>query len=245
MTGDARAKQWLVLVVLTLTVAIAGGGLASWLVWNVRAPSTATVSDNSVGAGQTDQAPAAGCGAASAPVADANFVPVAGRFGPATSAYPLVVETGEIITEETARDMPGTLFPKAIPAAWDQRLYIRETSDRDADGREQTRLRLYLSPEPVGGNVLEYMEAGGVILVQSPSNGVDASFVRREIADTGRQFSLLEVGEHEAIVFLADPVIRDDLRPWHIYWSDGSRDWSLQGVADPAALIDLARSIYC
>lgn len=107
------------------------------------------------------------------------------------------------------------------------------------------RLILYLSPEPVGGDILDFTESGGVILVQARSSGIDAEFVAAQIADTGRKHSFIELGPHRAIMYLADPVARDDLRPWHLYWSDGVRDWSLQGAVDPIALIELARSMYC
>lgn len=230
-------------VLLTLVAAIALGVLvAVWMSSRTQAtpglPGVAT-------AVQSSGVEARGCGKTTAPFADPNFIPVAGRFGPAADTYPAIVDSGEVIPEEVAGQMPGALLPPTFPEEWQQRLFVRDTSDRDADGNQESRLRVYLSPQPVQGTILDFSEAGGLLLVQAEAAGVDADFVAAEIADTGRRSSTIEIGPHSAIMYLADPVIRDDLRPWHMYWSDGTRDWSLQGVADPQAMVALARSLYC
>lgn len=242
MILQLATRRSLAFAIAILVAAVVSGGLISVFATTARAPAWTGVDDSQ---GRMVTAPVAGCGPTTAPVADPNFVPVAGRFGPATEAYPPVIGTGEVISEASARQMADTLFPRAIPSSWSHQLYVRDATDRDADGEQEARLRLYLSPKPIGGNVLDYMEAGGVLLVQAPTSGVDAQYVSAEIADTGRRSTMIDVGEHQAIMYLADPLIEDDLRPWHLYWSDGTRDWSLQGVADPGALIELAQSIYC
>jgi len=234
-------------VVATFAAAVAAGGIMSGLAATPRISGSPpeggvpTVHDTPVAVVADDP----GCRPPVAPFADPNFSPVGGRFGPTTVAYPSIVETGEVITEESAQQLPDTLLPTEIPEAWANRLYVRDSSDRNADGRGEARLRMYLSPRPVQGSILDFTEAGGVLLVQTATTGFDSEFVAAEIADTGRQFSFVDVGPHRAIMYLADPVVRDELRPWHMYWSDGVRDWSLQGVADPEAMIALAQSMYC
>jgi len=47
------------------------------------------------------------------------------------------------------------------------------------------------------------------------------------------------------LAHLADPVFRDELRAWHVYWHDGTMDWSIVGIADPIELIEIGQSLYC
>lgn len=106
----------------------------------------------------------------------------------------------------------------------------------------------YGSRPPLADETLhQYIDSGGVYFLQHQSVGRDAEEALRQLADQGRDPlpPTVDIGPYTAVAVHADPIIRNDLRPWHLYWSDGESDFSLQGNVPIDQLVAMARALYC
>lgn len=187
------------------------------------------------------QIPEPGCLPPEMPYADPDFTPVAGRFGPLTP--PPLREMGRVLG--SVDDIPeGFRVPSEVPEGLSLRLILAFEADPPEDGPPPF-LRLFYSDEPVPAHEADFLARGGVVVTQLQEHLWDAASLAAQFDASGRGYSLVRIGPHQAIASLADPIVRDDLRPWHVYWHDGSMDWSIMGIADPIALIEMGQSLYC
>ncbi|MEO6579254.1 MAG: hypothetical protein ABIO99_10200 [Candidatus Limnocylindria bacterium] len=187
---------------------------------------------------------AEGCRPAETPADDPVFASVDERFGPMV-ASPGGRDVSDFgIRVDSLDEVPppaSVLLLGRIPSDLANELVLYEPGDV---GTRWTVV-MYLSPKPVAGTIADVMAAPAVQIVQKEATGQDAQVVAAALDESTQRYSIIKVGAFDALVHHADPVGTDDVRPWHIYWSDGVRDWSVVGNRDPVELIDLARSIYC
>ena len=95
----------------------------------------------------------------------------------------------------------------------------------------------------LAGSEVDFLSAGGVIVKQTVSQGLDGP---RLAAET-RSAILLQVGPYTGALIHGDET-SPGLRPMGLWWSDGESDWSVRaaiGLHESSVLIDLGRSLYC
>jgi hypothetical protein len=187
-----------------------------------------------------------GCGAASAPVADDSFTPVEQMLTQPreVSIMFFKVRLGSI---EEAVIPFDPLLPRTAPAAGPLQATLTES---DPAVRESERsIMLVYSPNPLADNdtFASLMAGGGLTIsqrAQLPLEGPDRA--AQVINEVGKRGAFVAVGPHRAAWIHGDPVLRNEIRPFALYWNDGVRDWVIQsGRKDPAEVINVARSIYC
>jgi len=105
-------------------------------------------------------------------------------------------------------------------------------------------MRLYYGVDAIGDTATldDFLATGGVLVNQWKSDGQTAQTVFDSV---GKRAVPVAVGPYPAAMVHGDE-IQTKIRPFGLYWSDGTRDFSiLAGVDRPETVIDLARSIYC
>ena len=98
-----------------------------------------------------------------------------------------------------------------------------------------------------GLSVWQIVDAGGWILSEGPSRGVDASGALAMLKTIGGEghATIVSVSSIDALLVHEDGRGGASLRPYGLYWFDGFRDMSLEAPANSADVIDFARSLYC
>jgi hypothetical protein len=130
------------------------------------------------------------------------------------------------------------LVPARAPEGLD-RVLVLEDNRADRQG-----MRLYYGPVSVVGSMTidDFLGAGGIVVSEWKSDGQSAQVVFDAV---GKRAIPVAIGPYDAAMVHGDE-ISTRIRPYGLYWSDGSRDFSiLSGVDRPETTIDLARSIYC
>jgi hypothetical protein len=185
----------------------------------------------------------AGCEVPAMPYADPKFTPVVGRLGPAS--FP-ISQFGQIVPGLDALPPDaGYRIPATIPEGLSLELIQLVTVPAATGEAPIDSLGLYYGHGPVDGTFEEFIADGGVAVSQQSEHLWDADTVAAEYDATDRGYSRIQIGPHDAVVHLGDPILRDDLRPWGIYWYDGTREWTVTGAVDPIELIEMAQSLYC
>lgn len=97
---------------------------------------------------------------------------------------------------------------------------------------------------PTDMTMSEFLLAGGLIFgieqLEKDSEGAVASLT----TELGSRAVTAAVGNHEATLIWADPLI-NDIRPHHLYWSDASYLYTLVGDRAAEDLVGIGRSIAC
>ena len=130
------------------------------------------------------------------------------------------------------------LVPARSPQGLDPVLVL-EDNRADRQG-----MRLYYGTGSVTDSMTidDFLGAGGIVVSQWKSDGQSAQVVFDAV---GRRAIPVAIGPYDAAMVHGDE-ISTKIRPYDLYWSDGSRDFSiLSGVDRPGTTIDLTRSIYC
>jgi hypothetical protein len=227
--------------VVVVVIAVVG---TMWTISAVARPSGASPEGLALASADADSPVSEGCEPATTPPDDPDFASVEMRLGPAQEGPEGRLVTDFGVPVDNLNEVPppaDVLALGPIPGvlAYDTTLYDV------TDAAPRWTVVTYLSPQPVTGTIVDVMAARAVQIVQKEANGQDAQLVADTLDEGNQPYSIIRIGEFDALVHHADPVGTDDVRPWHIYWSDGIRDWSVVGNRDPVDLIDLARSIYC
>jgi hypothetical protein len=105
-------------------------------------------------------------------------------------------------------------------------------------------LTLVYAPQRVDGSdgAWAALKSGAFKFTQKPYTGQDAELVHTSL--TGNRW-YVQLGTTKATLVWADPVAAG-VRPFGLYWADGSHDFILQGAPEgPDELVDFARSLYC
>lgn len=234
-----RRRRWLQVPTVALTAAV--GVLVTVLFLQTFRPTTPNVGDTpsaSAGAAQ-----AAGCEmAVSVPADTRPFIRVEDQLGgvaPAPVFDPtLVVDAGTLPSSMPVPTMSGYELQQ-----------VMRSSQPSAGGGTELFVKLLFggSPAQIGETGPAFIAAGGVIMTARDTQGHDAAYVLSAIAemDTRQPPPTVQLGPYTAVLVHEDPTIRDDLRPYTLYWSDGTYDYSLEANGDPVALVNLGRSMYC
>jgi hypothetical protein len=163
--------------------------------------------------------------------------------GPLQVPTPLI-DSGQVI--ESPDQIPaGFDLPTTGPDGKSLQLILYGIAPMPPGEVSPSLLRLFYASGPVTGTYSEFIVDGGVAVTQDPEAAWDVATIASHYDSTSHGYSLVAIGPHEGIVSLGDPVVRDDVRPWGIYWDDGTQNWSIVGAADPIQLITMARSLYC
>lgn len=181
--------------------------------------------------------PAAGCEPAEEPsFADDSFTPPEARLS--TAQYPRLVETGTRIDSLALLGTEKDLYKvPAAPAGRSLQLMLVSPVD------EGSAVAWYFASSPIDQNdtIEDFIDEGGVLVVERPAGGQDAQTV---VDTVGPRATLVRVGEHTAAMVHADPTARGT-RHFQIYWSDGVLDPFVIGNDRGSAIVNLARSLYC
>ena len=187
----------------------------------------------------------AGCGPSDVPVlVDDVFTPFSHQLSaPDPGEYPAIFGSGIPVDDaaEAAGGFPGFLAPPPHLGQSAIQLILVEDSTRGID----PGAHVFYGPSSIepGEPLPFFVRRGGSVVRQELTDGQNARVVKETLGDRA---VIVRVGQSEAALVHADPSEPSDFRPYHLYWSDGTRDWSIiAGVTDPRTVIDFAREIYC
>lgn len=230
---------------LTMTFAIAAVLAARSLLASGTQPAA-----GGMFASGTELAAAGGCGVAPPLIDLAEADLVESQRGPGPGSVPAILDLGGRLVDVAAlpTDLPIQLPPIA-PGGRVAQVALVMDHDLDGDGSSEWVVEVfYGSRPPAAGEIHEaYLDAGGIYFRQQRSIGLDADELLAQLKDQGRDPlpPVVALGPYQAVAIHADPFLRNDLRPWHLYWSDGVSDFTIQGDVDGAELVGMARSLYC
>ncbi len=129
-------------------------------------------------------------------------------------------------------------------------LVLRTAVDEGSSNPGPNFYRVYLAEASIleGETFFEFLDRGGIFYMAEPTIGMDAAKVIRILKNEQNVEVLpptVRVADYDAVLIHSDPILRDDLRPYALYWSDGRYDYTLEADADRADLVALARTLYC
>lgn len=90
----------------------------------------------------------------------------------------------------------------------------------------------------------QLLEAGGVLLFRSDTNGDDVAAELARSRATRDRTTLVEVGPHRAALTWADPDERG-VRQHHVLWTEGHHQVDVQAVRAPEDLVAAVREWTC
>ncbi|MGI8658165.1 MAG: hypothetical protein ACR2K4_05255 [Candidatus Limnocylindria bacterium] len=175
---------------------------------------------------------------------------VQAQRGPGLDGIPAILDLGGRLVDVATipADIPIQL-PSMAPEGRAAQAALLMDHDLNGDGSPEWIVEVfYGSRPPAEGEIHEaYLDADGLYFRQQRSIGLDAEELLAQLKDQGRRPlpPVVAVGPYQAVAIHADPLLRNDLRPWHLYWSDGVSDFTIQGDVDVAELVRMARSLYC
>jgi len=228
-----------------IAVACTGAGVAPSV--DDREPPTASLVPTATRPAATTRPSATlgpGCGPSDALVMEADFTPFAHQLSaPDPADYPAIAGSGIKVADpsEAQQRFLDFLMPPRQVAESQMQLILVDDVERGVD----PGVRVYYGPSSIvpGESLPLFVKRGGILVRQELAKGQDAGVV---VETLGKKTALIALGPHQAAVVNADPSEPSDLRPYHLYWSDGVRDWTIiAGVADARTVIDFARTLYC
>lgn len=230
-------SRWLRLPAL-VSAALAGVMLVAFVSQFGRGPAP------SVSGGSTPpQTP--GCTLLSTVPADTRpFVPVEEQRGGVGSPTPVLDSSLVIQTSSLPASLP---LPTTDWHPIQQVMMVRHQKLLSSGQGLFVTVLLADQPAQPGETSVQFLERGGVILTAHDTEGQDAAYVLKTVSELDPRPlpPTVQLGPYTAVLIHTDPTLRDDLRPYILYWSDGTYDYSLEGSADPVGLVNLGRSIYC
>jgi len=104
---------------------------------------------------------------------------------------------------------------------------------------------LYYAAKPLGASesVRDFLARDGIFVTQKYAG--DAGTADDVVSELGDRAVRVKVGPYDAALVHGDPIGSDDVRPYSLYWSDGTYDWSVIGRAAPEQVMDVGRSVAC
>lgn len=139
------------------------------------------------------------------------------------------------------------LDPRSAPPSMSLRLSLLAPWVNGGPTNDTRFMQVFAANSVEGFSIWEILDAGGWILYEGPLLGRDASSVKAmlDAVGNGGRSAQVTVGSFDALIVHGDARGEGPPRAYGLYWSDGSRDMSIQAVADSAEVIDFARSLYC
>lgn len=201
------------------------------------------------GAAENPAGTSPGCAkAADQAVPDDSKDPIGGGRGPLAKPR---LQGLEVSPDDAAVDALGIepLVPPFAPPGTQLRLSLMSPWG-DGGPNEDTRfIQVFGAGSVAGLSVWEIVDRGGWILYEGPPRGRDATSVQAVLESLGTKGRsvVIPVGPYDALLVHGDRISSVDgtTRPYALYWSDGSRDLSLEAPGNSAAAIGFARSLYC
>lgn len=194
-----------------------------------------------------DVAGSEGCGPASELVDLAEPTPIDQRRGQPIA--PPLLETGEL-RDYAEASLPSAEFllpPDSADGKPVQALLVNGTPADLAQGEPMVRVYYGERSVTLDDGFEGFVAAGGIVFEESLGEGRDVAWWHEMFADIGRSPlpPTVEIGPYSGVAVHGDPIVRNDIRPWHIHWSEGGRNFTVVGATSSAALVDFARSMYC
>lgn len=153
---------------------------------------------------------------------------------------PPILATGEVrpTLAGLKAGSAAALAPRTLP----NRLTLQAVVLTPTDGA--TIVRQFFAPAPIGDamTLTDFLTAGGVLMTQQPTIGGTAASVIENVGEANAQ--AVRLGASTAALIHGSPR-QSGVRPWALYWSDGTSDFSLKGGVTSSDLMAIARSIYC
>jgi hypothetical protein len=149
------------------------------------------------------------------------------------------VKAGTSVTkEDSISAFPDLLEPNYVPQDLSLQLILLPSP-----GSAASYVQLIYSAEPIGESEtdVDFYSERGLIITQGPARGRTAAVVKDTVGEAAQ---IVQVGPHDAALVHDSPLF-NGIRPYHLYWSDGTRDFRAGATTTPAELVDVARSIYC
>jgi len=213
-------------VVLVPVVVIVAGSLAALALAEAPAPRTANALD-------------AGCSAPLPPAEiDTSFHQIGNMRDTAAAHPPLASLPGRRLSVAAESSAIHTAaWTSVVPAGMALQAVF------DADAATGLGLRLYYANSPLGSDerIEDLLARGGISLEITPTAGIDGPYVMSQVGSRGMKVS---IGGQSATLVHSDE-IRPGLRPYNLYWSDGTYDFAIQGGGDATSVLTLAASMYC
>jgi hypothetical protein len=88
----------------------------------------------------------------------------------------------------------------------------------------------------------ELYQGGGIQLTQQPTSGRTADAVAEAVGAVN--VTIVGISRYDGALIHGTP-LETEIRPWHLYWSDGAADYSVVGGRSDTDVVEFARSIYC
>lgn len=183
-----------------------------------------------------------GCGRGEAPFVSEEFTPFSDQWGSdEPTDVPQIRATGQVLKkaeDAVSRGFSNALPPPRPPVGTEEQLILLDSAT------EPRSIRFFYGRDPITDQTLPaFLSEGGIVVSQTVPSGQTGAEVKKELGD---QAGMVPIGPYDAALNHADPIDSSEFRPYHLYWSDAIRDWTLiGGVARPEDLIDFARSFYC
>jgi hypothetical protein len=220
---------------MTLRLALLGSVFALALLGNVSGVAAAGPEKYDPAPAQATAAPYSvhhACEPAGQPILDESYVSIDTMRTVPT--YP-PIRAGVPVTAAEAREAGYTALEPAL------------TFGRDLAFRALVGVDLvsYYSLGAVADRetIVDLMASGGAMVLERPTTGVDIA--SRASAVLGDAATTVPVGSSLAVMNHGDEWAHG-VRPYYLFWSDRGSDWTVvAGFADPAKVIDLARSLAC
>ena len=223
-----RVTRLLAVSSATLGVALLLGGSSFFRQFSAESAGFATQPS------PTTKATSGGCGPSTLQIVDGGSVGPGERLSEAAQDRPLGTAGGAIDLATEALAIVPTLPARPGSRLLQFALYNGTTgvlslaySQAGATPRSST---------------FDFLGHGGFALTERPYSGQDGTEVYDSVS---RNRWYVNVGSYQAALVWADPYA-SNLRPFGLYWSDGTREFILIGApVSPNELVDFARSIEC
>jgi hypothetical protein len=148
-----------------------------------------------------------------------------------------ILAGGPPVSEEEIRATGFGLQLVPVPAP------LQALIPRYRENRIQEVDQYYADKIDVDMSANDFIAAGGVLITQAVTAGVDAQQVVENVKGAA---VVLNVGPFDAAVIWGSPLRPEGARPYRVYWSDGTFDWAvIAGTEKPEDAIAIAASLYC
>lgn len=239
-----RRSRWLLHVLMPVIAGcVAPAAVDSQVAPSALASPASTMAPPRPTASPTEEV-VPGCGPGEEIAIPEEYVPYAGMYGQGVD-QPLTIGKDRALSDASLIGVAGLrpIMPREVGG-------LRLLGMYERDVLPSAWAFYHADPLPVAGTTGDFLRAGGVIVKQEPTQGVDgpaAARITEENTEGRRHATLVQVGEYEAALVYGDEVY-PEVRPVGLYWSDGETDWSIRadsGLVSSGVVIDLARSMYC
>lgn len=102
----------------------------------------------------------------------------------------------------------------------------------------------YFFSRPMTGESLPEFHGGGGIQLDRDLVAPGQDFTDELLKTLGDRAVEVQIGDHRGALVWADPE-SNGVRPHHLYWSDGTYNYTLAAVRGPIRMVELGRELEC